>query len=156
MVVEADSRQPFRSYHYDRVMLYGLNEKTISLPFTYPASMFIMFSPEMCSKENFSKHGMCLGCSANVCPNSQSCYCFCGHRERQGIGARKTQQFSGQEKQTLKENQILPEQMTKKIIKTSDDILLCPDGVHLCLLKKNSNEQTKLPFPDMTKSFMKS
>lgn len=65
VAVEADSRQAFRSYHYDRVMLSGFNEKTISLPFTHPASVFIMFSTELYSKENFCKHGMCLEYSAN-------------------------------------------------------------------------------------------
>lgn len=95
-----------------------------------------------------------------LCQDRQSCYCFCGHRERQETDARKTIQFSWQEeKKTVKENYILPEQITKKFIKTSDDrlLLLCSDGIHLCVLKgKKNNEKTKLPFTDMTKTFMKS
>lgn len=65
MAVEADSKQTFRSCHYDRVMLSGFNEKSISLPFTHPTSMFIVLSTEFCSKENFCKHGMRLEYAAN-------------------------------------------------------------------------------------------
>lgn len=99
--------------------------------YTQPQSLLCF--PLSCVPRNiFPK----MACVWNIqqmgqCQDSQSCYYFCVHRERQWTVARKTQQFSGQKKQTLKENNILPESMFQKIIKTSDNILLCPDGISL-------------------------
>lgn len=136
--VKAGSRQPFTSYHYDRVVLSGFNEKLYSyLLHTQPQSLLCF--PLSCVPRNIFPNMACVWNIQQMgrCQDSQSCYCFCVHRERQGTGARNTQHFSGQEKQTLKESSIFPGQM---ILKTSDDMLLCPDGIYFCLLKKNNNK----------------
>lgn len=54
------SMQALDSYPYDGEVLSEFNEKTVSLPLIHPASKCIMLFTEFCSKEYFSKDGMCL------------------------------------------------------------------------------------------------